>query len=82
MLTYAPQIDERTRRNLKITNDSWKVDETYIKVKGKWKYLYRAVDSKGNTLDFRLSARRNKKAAKRFFKKLLKAKGSPAEVMI
>ena len=74
VLTYAPQIDERTRRNLKITNDSWKVDETYIKVKGKWKYLYRAVDSKGNTLDFRLSARRNKEAAKRFFKKLLKAK--------
>ncbi len=74
VLTYAPQIDERTRRHLKITNDSWKVDETYIKVKGKWKYLYRAVDSKGNTLDFMLSARRNKQAAKRFFKKVLKAK--------
>jgi transposase-like protein len=50
------------------------VDETYIKVKGKWKYLYRAVDSAGNTLDFMLSARRNHKAAKRFFKKVLKAK--------
>ncbi len=50
------------------------LDETYIKVKGKGKYLDRAVDSKGNTLDFMLSARRNKQAAKRFFKKVLKAK--------
>ena len=74
VLTYSPQIDERTRRHLKLTNDSWRVDETYIKVKGKWKYLYRAVDSEGNTWDFMLSARRNKKAAFRFFKKVLKGK--------
>ncbi len=74
VLNYSPQIEERARRHLKLTNDSWKVDETYIKVKGKWKYLYRAVDSQGNTLDFMLSARRNKQAAKRFFKKVLKAK--------
>ena len=50
VLTYSPQIDEKARRHLKLTNDSWKVDETYIKVKGKWKYLYRAVDSQGNTV--------------------------------
>ena len=74
VLTYSPEIEKRTRRFLKPTNDSWKVDETYIKVNGKWKYLYRAVDSEGNTLDFMLSARRNKKAAKRFFKKVLKAR--------
>ncbi len=74
VLNYAPQIEERTRRHLKLTNDSWKVDETYIKVKGEWKYLYRAVDSEGNTLDFMLSARRNKQAVNRFFKKVLKAK--------
>lgn len=49
------------------------MDETYIKVKGKWKYLYRAVDSSGNTIEFMLSANRNKKAAKRFFRKALKA---------
>jgi transposase-like protein len=71
---YSPEIEQRTRRHLKPTNDSWKVDETYIKVKGKWKYLYRAVDSEGNTLDFLLSARRNHQAAKRFFKKILKTK--------
>ena len=74
VLTYSPQIDKKARRHLKLTNDSWKVDETYIKVKGKWKYLYRAVDSEGKTLDFMLSARRNKEAAKRFFKKVLKAR--------
>ena len=55
------------------TNDSWRVDETYVKVKGQWKYLYRAVDSEGNTLDFLLSAKRDGKAAERFFRKVLKA---------
>ena len=56
------------------------MDETYIRVKGKWKYLYRAVDSNGNTIDFMLSAKRNKKAAKRFLKKALGSKhGSVAK---
>jgi len=49
------------------------VDETYVKVKGKWKYLYRAVDSAGNTLDFLLRAKREAQAAKQFFRKALKA---------
>ena len=68
---YFPEIEKKIRRYLRPTNDSWRVDETYIKVKGKWKYFYRAVDSNGNTIDFMLSARRNQKAAKRFFKKAL-----------
>jgi transposase-like protein len=70
---YAPELDKRCRAYLKPTTDSWRVDETYIKVKGKWKYLYRAVDSKGNTLDFLLCAKRDIKAAKRFFHKALNA---------
>ena len=45
VLAYSPEIDERARRHLKLTNDSWKVDETYIKVKGEWKYLYRAEEA-------------------------------------
>jgi transposase-like protein len=53
---YAPELDKRCRPHLKPTNDSWRVDETYIKVKGEDKYLYRAVDSLGNTLDFLLTA--------------------------
>lgn len=70
---YSPEIDKRCRPYLKPTNDSWRVDETYIKVKGKDRYLYRAVDSEGDTLDFLLTAKRDAKAAKRFFRKMLKA---------
>jgi transposase-like protein len=73
VLKYAPELDKRIRPHLKPTNDSWRTDETYIKIKGEWKYLYRAVDSQGNTLDFMLSAKRNGKAAARFFRKVLKA---------
>lgn len=58
VLKYAPELDKRLRPHLKLTNDSWRVDETYIEIKGQWKYLYRAVDSAGNTLDFMLSAKR------------------------
>src|SRR4028119_705403 len=71
--TYAPELDKRCRSHLRPTNDSWRVDETYIEVKGEWKYLYRAVDSQGNTLDFMLSAKRDAPAAERFFRKALKA---------
>ncbi len=49
---YAPELDKRTRPHLKKTGDSWKVDVTYIKVKGQWMYLYRAVDKEGATIDF------------------------------
>jgi len=68
---YGPELNERIRKYLKPTNDSWRVDETYLKIKGKKMYLYRAVDSEGNTIDFYLSQRRNAKAAKRFLKKAL-----------
>ncbi|OFD35993.1 Integrase catalytic region [Bacillus mycoides] len=70
---YGPELDKRIRRHLKQTNDSWRVDETYIKVKGQWMYLYRAVDSKGNTIDFCLGKTRHQKTAKRFFKKALRS---------
>jgi transposase-like protein len=72
VLKYAPELDKRIRPHLKPTNDSWRTDETYIKIKGEWKYLYRAVDSQGNTLDFTLSAKWDGKAAARFFRKVLK----------
>src|SRR5215469_11491094 len=55
---YAPELARQLRRRLKPTNDSWRVDETYIRVKGKWVYLYRAVDSSGATIDLLLSAKR------------------------
>src|SRR5271165_3477237 len=53
---YAPEMERRLHSRLNSTNDSWRVDETYIRVKGKWVYLYRAVDSTGATIDFLLSA--------------------------
>lgn len=74
---YAPEIDRRSRPHLKATNDSWRVDETYVKVGGRWMYLYRAVDSTGQTLDFLLNETRSARAAKRFFRKVL---GRPKRV--
>jgi len=68
---YAPEINKRTKRYLKSTSDSWKLDETYVKIKGSWHYLYRAIDKQSNTLGWMLSKNRNKQSAKRFFKKLL-----------
>src|SRR5258708_5387909 len=70
---YAPELEKRVKPQLKPTTDSWRVDETYIKVKGQWLYQYRAVDSDGNTLDFRLSATRDAEAAQAFFEKTLGA---------
>ena len=70
---YAPELDRRCRPHLKTTADSRRVDETYVKIKGVWTYLYRAVDSAGNTLDFWLSETRDSEAAKRFFHKALTA---------
>jgi hypothetical protein len=81
---YAPELEKRCRPSLQSTNDSYRVDETYIKVKGAWKYLYRAVDSEGNTIDFLLCAKRDARAAERFFRKALKAAvtlHSPASLM-
>ncbi|GHO50301.1 IS6 family transposase [Ktedonospora formicarum] len=70
---YAPELEKRCRPHLKGTTDSWRADETSVKVKGSWMYLYRAVDSQGTTLEFHLSASRDAEAAKRFFAKALSA---------
>ena len=67
---YGPELATRIRPHLKQTNGSWRVDETYIKVKGQWMYLYRTVDSEGSTIEFHLSKTRDKQAAKEFSKKL------------
>ena len=69
---YAPELKKRLDWYRKRYSNRWYLDETYIKVKGEWKYLYRAIDEGGNTIDFYLSSRRNAKAAKRFLKKLIK----------
>ena len=68
---YAPELEQRLRSHRRSTNDSWRVDETYVRVKGKWVYFYRAVDSSGATLDFLLSELRDAAAAKRFLERVL-----------
>jgi transposase-like protein len=68
---FGPELEKRIRPYLKPTNDSFRTDETYIKAKGQWNYLYRAVNSNGNRIDFMLSENRDAPAAKRFFKKVL-----------
>jgi len=79
---YAPELNKRCRPHLKPTNKSYRTDETYIKVKGEDKYLYRAVDSTGQTIDFLLTAKRDTAAAKRFFRKALRAPGNPVPRVI
>jgi len=71
--TYAPEINKRIRPHLKMAGTSYRLDETYIKVGTSWKYLYRALDKDGNTIEFMLSAKRDVLAAKRFFKKMMRA---------
>jgi len=70
---YAPEINKRIRPHLKMTSASYRIDETYIKVGREYKYLYRAVDKDGQTIEFMLSAKRDVHAAKRFFKKVMRA---------
>jgi transposase, IS6 family len=74
---YAPELGRRCRHELRNTNGSWRVDETYLRVAGKWTYLYRAVDSTGDTIDFLLSPKRDVAAAKHFFQKALRSPNHP-----
>jgi transposase-like protein len=73
----GPELEERLRRHLKPTNKSWRVDETYVRVKGRWCYLYRAIDSAGATIDFLLSAFRDADVAKHLFRKALNHPSHP-----
>jgi transposase-like protein len=79
---YAPEMERRLRSRLRPTNDSWRVEETYIRVKGKWVYQYRAVDCTGATIDFLLSAKRDAAAAERFLAKALGGENHPAPRVI
>ena len=79
---YAPRIEKAFRKNKKRVGNRWRLDETYIKIKGEWRYLYRAVDKKGDTIDFLLTTKRDKKAASRFLKKAIGSSGKPSLINI
>ncbi|MFM0334869.1 MULTISPECIES: IS6 family transposase [Paraburkholderia] len=72
---YVPEFEKRWARYARKSGRSWRVDETYVKVRGRWVYLYRAVDRDGNTVDFRLSPKRDVAAAKAFLRKALRTQG-------
>jgi len=78
---FAPEFERCWNRFARQSGDSWRVDETYIKIRGVWTYLYRAVDREGRTVDFRLGPRRDVTAAKLFFRKALKTQRRPPRVI-
>ena len=79
-IRFLPLLEKIFRKHKRPVDGSWRMDETYIRVKGTWKYLYRAVDRDGKTIDFLLTAKRDKAAAKRFFDKAMQANGVPEKV--
>ncbi|MDE2020937.1 MAG: IS6 family transposase, partial [Patescibacteria group bacterium] len=79
-IRFLPLLEKVFRNHKRQVGASWRMDETYIKVKGVWKYLYRAVDKEGKTVDFLLTAKRDKAAAMRFFDKAMAANDIPEKV--
>ncbi len=82
VIRFIPLLEKKFRHRKKSVSGSWRMDETYIKVRGKWKFLYRAVDKYGDTIDFLLRAKRDKIAAKAFFRKAIRQNGKPEKVNI
>jgi putative transposase len=82
VLKYVPLLEREFRARKQPIGSSWRLDETYVKVKGSWKYLYRAVDKSGATVDFLLTAKRDRKAALRFLRKAINGNGTPEKITI
>ena len=82
VVKYVPLLEKQFRARKSPVGSSWRLDETYVKVKGVWKYLYRAVDKAGATVDFLLTAKRDRKAALRFLRKAVRHNGTPGKITI
>ncbi|WP_114187272.1 IS6 family transposase [Microvirga aerophila] len=82
VVRYSPELLKRFNARKRAVTGKWHVDETYITVRGRWMYLYRAIDSNGDTVEFWFSERRNLTAAKRFLRKALKRHGRPERIVI
>jgi len=79
---YVPEFEKKWNRYARPVGSSWRIDETYIRVKGEWRYLYRAVDRQGNTVDFLLSEHRDIEAARRFFTQAIDKQGAPEKITV
>jgi putative transposase len=82
VVKYVPSLEKQFRAHKRTVGSSWRLDETYVKVKGAWKYLYRAVDKAGATVDFLLTAKRDCRAAHRFLRKAIRGNGTPEKITI
>jgi len=82
VIKLVPLFEKALRKHKRPVGKSWRMDETYIKVRGQWKYLYRAVDKGGDTVDFLFRARRDKVAARRYFEKAIDQNGAPETVTV
>jgi putative transposase len=82
VLKYVPFLEQQFRARKRPVGSSWRMDETYVRIKGAWKYLYRAVDKAGATVDFLLTAKRDRKAALRFLRKAIGQNGMPKKITI
>jgi putative transposase len=79
---YAPEVEKQFRRQQCPVSRSWRMDETYVKIKGEWAYLYRAVDKEGQTVDFLLTPQRNRAAAVAFLPRAIRAHGLPETITV
>jgi transposase-like protein len=82
VIKYAPEVEKQFRRHQRPVGRSWRLDEAYVKIKGKWAYLYRAVDKEGQTVDFLLTPQRDRAAAEAFLHKAIRNQGLPEEITI
>ena len=82
VIKYAPEFEKVFRRRQHPVGRSWRMDETYVKIKGKWAYLYRAVDKEGQTIDFLLTPTRDRDAAEAFLCKAIRTQGLPEKITI
>ena len=81
-IKYAPAVEKQFRRRQRPVGRSWRMDETYVRVKGQWKYLYRALDKDGQTVDFLLTPTRDRDAAEAFLRKAIRTQGLPEKISI
>jgi putative transposase len=82
VIKYAPEFEKQFRCRQRAVGKSWRLDETYVKIRGKWAYLYRAVEKEGHTIDFLLTPQRDRDAAETFLRKAIRSQGLPEKITI